>query len=190
MEVQLKPSKNEIMNQQFFSEKMFADKLVNNIVFMFATIGSIAFVLTQLRVSEIGWTVRDIIYLIIVITIISTALAHRKLATQFKAMSVIILSLTVGVTGIYTLGMLGGAIFFFPLAAVIMALLYSKRTVLVFGVLSMFFLCFIAMGLYIELFICQPRFRLFAEQFFALGCLYYMFFFLFFDYSHDNPQLS
>jgi hypothetical protein len=106
-------------------------------------LAAIAFLLTQIRALKIGWTARDFIYFIIFISTLVTALNRRKFTSHFKAILLIIFNFIVGVFGVYTIEMLAGGIFFLPLAAVTIALFYSKRAVAVFGVLSILFLCFI-----------------------------------------------
>jgi hypothetical protein len=134
------------MDQQSPIEDLFRDKLINNIVIMTTLFGIIAFVITQVRALDIGWAVRDLIYSIVLVSIIFIALIRQKLTAQHKAILTIICYITVGIVGCYSLGMFAGGAFFFPMSAVILSLFYSARTVAVFNLISIGFLCVIAIG--------------------------------------------
>ncbi len=139
-------SQNRINNQHAPIEDLFRDKLINHLVVMSALLSVFALGITQLRAHELGWNARDLIYFFIVASVILIAFFRQKLTTRHKAISIISLYISVGVVGCYTLGMLAGAVFFFPISAVILALFYSARAVAVFSIFSIGYLCLIAIG--------------------------------------------
>ena len=139
-------SNDQIPDRQAPDEDSLRDNLINNILIMTTLYGIIVFAMTQVRAREIGWTARDIIYLTILVSGIVITLNRKKIKARHKAISIIILYLIVGVAGCYTFGMLAGSVFFFPMSAVILALFYSVRTVVLFNLASIGFLCFTAVG--------------------------------------------
>ncbi|MEJ2158240.1 MAG: hypothetical protein P8X96_23180 [Desulfobacteraceae bacterium] len=139
-------SRDRILDRQSLIEDLLRDKLINNILIMTTLYGIIVFAMTQVRAREIGWTVRDLIYLIILVSGIIITLKRKKIKAQHKAILIIILYLIIGVVGCYTFGMLAGSAFFFPMSAVILALFYAARTVVVFNLISIGFLCSTAVG--------------------------------------------
>lgn len=140
------PVKDKIIDQNSPSENLIREQLFDGMVMMFAWFSGIMFALTQVRAFEIGWTARDVIYFIIFIGINGIAFCRRKLSSQFKAFSIILISVTIGVVGSYTMGMISGAVFLFELAAVVISLFYSKRAVFIYGGLVIVFLSFITIG--------------------------------------------
>lgn len=133
-----------LRNRQLPSEEKFRARLINRMVVMGAVASCFTFAFTQVRALEIGWSLRDGIQLAIVACIVITAFFREQVPTHFKAVLLVLVCLAIGMVGLYTLGMLAGGIFFFPLAAVIMALFYSERAVAVFVFMSMIFLVYIA----------------------------------------------
>lgn len=127
-------------------EDQLRDRLINLIVVMFAIISITGIVSTNIRAMQIGWYIRDLIQILLVVSVICLALFHRHLSTHFKAVSMILIFLTIGIIGYYTLGMFAGGVYFFPLTAIIISLFYSTRTVVIFLALSTLYILLIAYG--------------------------------------------
>jgi hypothetical protein len=127
-------------------ENLFLENLINRIVILYALIGIIAVVFTEVRAHDLGRGLKDAIYLIAAALALGLALARRRLPTQFKALLILGISLVAGITGVVNYGFMGGAIFFLPLASVIIALFFSKQSVLINGLVYLFFLVAVAAG--------------------------------------------
>jgi len=126
------------------NENLLCDVLVNKILIVSAVLAITAFGSAQLRAFDIGWTYRDIIQFFVVGIIVILAIVRQKLNTHHKGLFLIIMYSIGGISGVFTLGMLGGTIFIFPAATVIMAVFYSKRATLIYIALSLLFCCFTA----------------------------------------------
>lgn len=126
------------------NKKLLQEKLINHLVLMWTGLSLIGIVLTSIRSLNIGWTTRDSIQVVVVIVMLSLALNRHKLSTYFKANILVTVNIVIGIVGAYTLGMLAASVFFFPMGAIILALLYSIRSVVIFAVLSVAYYCFIA----------------------------------------------
>lgn len=61
------------------SENLLRDQLTDLMLIIWAIIGSIGFVLTQIRALEIGWTARDFFQLLTIVCIVFIALYCRIL---------------------------------------------------------------------------------------------------------------
>ncbi|WP_222424124.1 hypothetical protein [Desulfamplus magnetovallimortis] len=120
------------------------DLLINKILIVSAIAAVTAFASTQIRAMYIGWTYRDILNLLIVTSIVILAIKRKKIKTNHKALSIITLFSAGSITGVYYLGMLGGSVFIFPAAAVIVAVFYSYRTTLIFIVSYLLLCCIVA----------------------------------------------
>ncbi|NOQ13595.1 MAG: diguanylate cyclase [Methyloprofundus sp.] len=127
-------------------KRLLQEQLINQMVLMWGGLSLIGITLTNIRALEIGWTTRDFIQTVVVIGILCICLNRHKLSTYFKANILVTVNIIIGVIGAYTLGMLAASVFFFPMGAIILALLYSKRSVIIFAVLSVAFYCFIAVS--------------------------------------------
>lgn len=142
----MQSSVNQIKTLNLASEDLLRDKLVNHMVVLGSLLSAIGYIFVLIRTLEFGWTARDIIQLFNLVVIILLAFYRRKVPMRYKAVILILLSLILGVIGFYTLGMLAGGVFFFPLAAVIAALFYSVQVVVTFVLSSILFICLIAIG--------------------------------------------
>lgn len=127
-------------------KRLLHEQLINHMVIMWTGLSVIGIVLTNIRALEIGWTTRDFIQITLVFGMLSIALNRHKLTTCFKANILVAVNIIVGIVGLYTLGVLAASVFFFPMGAIIVALLYSMRSVVIFAILSIAFYCFIAVG--------------------------------------------
>ena len=137
---------NTINNRHTESEDLLRDELINNILIVWSIFGLIGFTLTSIRSMELGWIVRDSIYLILLICGLTLVYYRLKIPTNYKASFIVFTHIGVGVIGTYTLGLVAGSIFCFPVVAVIIALFYTKRTVILFVICSLLFMFAVALG--------------------------------------------
>lgn len=114
------------------NDDLTRDLLVNYLLVLLTVLAGGSFVATQIRTLEIGWSVRDSIQCTLLLSIIVLAFYRQKISTKHKAIVLVTLMLINGFAGFYTLGVMAGSVFFFPLAAVTVALSYSKRTTFLF----------------------------------------------------------
>lgn len=128
------------------SEELLRDELINKILIVSSGVAALAFIGAQLRALHIGWAYRDILQLIAAGSILFLALFRRRLAASKKALLLIIFYTFGGFTGVYTLGMLGGTIFLFPTAVVVMTIFYSMRVTLIYIAFSLLSCVLIAIG--------------------------------------------
>jgi len=126
------------------NEEICQEELINKILVVSAIVAATAFSSAQLRAFSIGWSCRDIIQFVAVFCIIILAIKRKKIKAHHKALFLIASYSTGAIAGVYTLGMLAGAIFMFPTAAVVMSVFYSVKTTLIYITLSLIFCCFIA----------------------------------------------
>jgi len=139
-------TENEIKKHHVPDEDRLRERLIDQIVVMTAVFTAITYLFSIIRISNLGWSTRDLIFCILIISAIGIALGRRRLSAKFKAVSISLLFLSAALTGFYNFGMLAGAVFYFAVVGVIMALFFSKRGVVVYGVLLAVFLCFVAYG--------------------------------------------
>lgn len=139
-------TENEIKKRHVPDEDRLRERLIDQIVVMTAVFTAITYLISIIRISNIGWSVRDLIFCTLIISAIGIALGRRRLSVRFKAVSISLLFLFAALTGCYNFGMLAGGVFYFVLVGVIIALFFSKRGVVVYGVLLTVFLCFVAYG--------------------------------------------
>jgi hypothetical protein len=137
---------NEMEEHNSHSESQFRDFLINRIAVMTAVFTASAYLFSIPRSIDLGWSLRDIFFIILISCAIGIALGRQKFSTRFKTFSIIILFILAGFTGLYSFGMLAGAVFYFVLVAMIIAIFYTKRAVVVYGVSSIIFLCLVAYG--------------------------------------------
>lgn len=109
------------------SEELLRDELIDKILIVSAVVAVPAFISAQIRALNIGWAYRDILQLFATASILFLALFRRKLEASPKALFLIIIYTIGGFSGVYSLGMLGGTIFLFPTAVVVMTIFYSIR---------------------------------------------------------------
>lgn len=128
------------------NEQVLRDRLIDFILVVWAVAGSLASPLVLVRAWDMSWTGRDFVQLFVISTVVVIALYRNRLSTHHKAVFLIMLNMAFAVVSVYSLGMLAGSVFLFPLVAVIMALFYSGRTVVVFGLFSMLYLGYVGTG--------------------------------------------
>lgn len=120
-------------------DSLVRDLVINKILVVSAAVAVTALIIAQFRAFVIGWTFRDVLQSIIVSFILILTLKRKNINTHNKALILIILFSIGGVSGVYTFGMLGGTIFLFPTAAVIVAVFYSFQATLMYIILSIIF---------------------------------------------------
>lgn len=128
------------------SEELLRDELINKILVVSAAVTVPAVISAQFRAFNIGWAFRDILQLFAAASILFLMLFRRNLKASKKALFLIILYTFGGFSGFYTLGMLGGTIFLFPTAVVVMAIFYSIRATLIYIAFSLLLCGVIAIG--------------------------------------------
>lgn len=127
-------------------DTLLRNELTDNMVVMWAVVGSVAIILAEVRAYEIGWTLRDVIQHLAFVAIITVVFLRHRLSAAQKAVFLIGLNFALGVVGFTTLGMLAGGVFFFPLAAIIVALFYSELAITGFVLLTLLYLSLFALG--------------------------------------------
>jgi hypothetical protein len=126
------------------SEELLRDSLIDKILIVSAVVVISSLASAQLRAFDIGWTYRDVLQFIDVGLLTVLVLVRHNITAHHKALLLIILFSLGGLPGVYTLGILAGTIFVFPLAAVIVATFYSARATLAYIILTLLFCCFVA----------------------------------------------
>jgi len=111
------------------------DQLINQVLVGWTFVSVVAFVFTQIRALGIGLTHRDAIHFIALCIIIAMTVYRKKIAARHKALMLVALSSAVGLSGVYTVGMFSGGIFFLPMAAIITVLFFSRRVAIAAGIL-------------------------------------------------------
>jgi len=134
------------MNHSQENQHQLRDQLTDLMLILWAAVGLLAFILAQLRALNLGWTQRDLVQFLVVAGILGLVWFRRKIPTSIKAVSLIIMNLTIGIVGMVTLGMMAGGIFFFPMAAVMVALFYPPRAVAMFSGVTVGIIVLIAAG--------------------------------------------
>jgi hypothetical protein len=114
------------------SKDHLRDALINRILLVSAIFAVIALVSAMIRAFNIGWYYHDMFQLVILCSIVILTLFRQKLIGQYKTLFLIVLLSIAGFSGVYTLGMLGGTVFLFPLVVVIIAIFYSMRTTIIY----------------------------------------------------------
>lgn len=122
------------------------NRLINSLLIIFAVISPLMLILTQARALDIGFTTRDIIQILAVLSVIILSFFRKKIDLRLKAIILISINITVGVTGLFTLGPMATGIFPLLISAVIMSLLFSKRAAVSFGVIIILLIVAIAFG--------------------------------------------
>lgn len=132
------------------NEYLFRDRLINFIVVMWAGLSSVATILCEIRAFDTGWSYKDPLFIIITVCGVGTALYRKKIPTRIKAIGLILVNLIVGIAVFFTLGILSAGLVFIFLAAVIMALFLSERTVGFYVLILLACLFPIGAGLYLN----------------------------------------
>jgi hypothetical protein len=128
------------------NEQQFRDELVNHILIIGAFFSLVPLIFTEIRAFSLGWGVRDFIYISFNCILCGTALFRRRIPVQYKAGIMVLLSLITGIIGFYALGILAGGVFYLAIAAVIIAIFYQARIVVIFIVLAILFVSLVAAG--------------------------------------------
>ncbi len=142
----MSPSKDEHIDPYLDREDLLRNQLLDKILIISSIVASICVLLALLRDLRIGWNYRDIIMPIAVGTLIILAVVRKRLSMRGKATYLIIAYLLGGGSGLFSLGMLAGSVFIFPLAAVLVSLFYSSRSILTFVIFLLLFFSFAAVG--------------------------------------------
>lgn len=122
------------------------NQLVDQLFCLWTVCSLVAFVLVILRAGQLGVEYRDIIFVAVEIITVFAAIFRHKLSAGNKAVLLIILNISVGIAGFYSLGILSPGFVFFTIAAVVTALFFSRKTVLGFILAVMFFLSVVSAG--------------------------------------------
>lgn len=122
----------------------FRDSLINKITVISAVTMLLAYGCVHLRAFNVGWSQRDTIQTLLMAGILVIAFLRKRIQLQHKALLLATLYTLGGISGVGSLGMLGGTIFIFPAVAVVMAILYSLKRTAAYICLSLLFLSFMA----------------------------------------------
>ena len=121
-------------------ENSVKEKLINSMLTLWVIIGSFLYITTIIRSMLIGWSIRDFMNTILLIAITVIYKFRKKIKTCYKAAFLIFTNLSIAVAGTLTLGMFAGGVFFFQMAAFILSLFYSKKTVWAMVTVMIFYL--------------------------------------------------
>jgi hypothetical protein len=121
-------------------EKSVQRRLIDQVLVLSAAAAVLATAVADLRATRIGWSPRDLVQATLVLALVGLALFRHRLPASRKAPALILIYVFGGLSGVTTLGMLAGAVFFLPLAMVVVALFYSVRTT-VWAMVAMALLC-------------------------------------------------
>jgi len=130
----------------FIPEQLIQNKLINQLLFIWSFLIVFGLAATQYRAYQIGWELRDAIYMLLSASFVFVALFQRKLSLCFKANFLIGITLTAAIIGFYTLGLFAGGVFLFPVVAMLSAVFYSRKTVITVTVLSIICMVLMASG--------------------------------------------
>lgn len=137
---------NSSQDQYFLNENIFRAQLINRVMKMTTILAIVLFTSSQIRAFITGWTHMDLIYCFVFTGILSVLFTKHDGVGKTKTALILTLIIALAVAGTSTFGMLAGAIFFFPMAAVFIALFFSTLTVGIYGVLVTGYLIFLAVG--------------------------------------------
>lgn len=126
-------SKIETSHKDLPSVETFKAQLINELVIAWVIMSTFGFVITEIRALQIGWTYTDLTFALLYLAIVMTTIFRHSLTLRFKAIILVLLNTSVAVAGSAYLGMMAGGIFFFPIAAVVLSLFYSRRVILISG---------------------------------------------------------
>jgi len=127
------------------SEDILRDKLIDFILMASAFVSVSAYSSAFIRAFSIGFSYRDIIQVLAGSTIIVLSMIRKRINSNQKAFLLIVAYSVGGLSGFFSFGMLGGAIFLFPTALVVVAIFYSVRITLIYILFSLLFFCLVAM---------------------------------------------
>ena len=133
-----------VNSTDFDHDVLHRDILINKVLIATAVASSVAALIAEFRAFDIGWTLRDGVQLSVVGSLILLAFIRKRIATHYKSVILVLIATIGGIPGTYTLGLLGGTILMFPLAAVIVSVFYSFRLCLIYVILTLCYCCFLA----------------------------------------------
>ena len=116
-------------------EGTLRDHFINQVMVAWTWVSVVAFIFTQIRALDIGLTHRDILYFMALCIIIVITIHRKKIAARHKALMLVALNSTIGIIGVYTMGMFSGGVFFIPMAAIIAVLFFSRRVAIAGSIL-------------------------------------------------------
>jgi transcriptional regulator with GAF, ATPase, and Fis domain len=135
-----------VIDQNTINEDLLRDRLINYMIVTWAISASCGLIITLIRTLEIGWTGRDFVQVLLVVIVNVVTLYRKKISMRLKAIFLTTINMILGIVGFYTLGILAASIFLLPMAVLIVSILYSKKTISLFAVLSLLVLATIAFG--------------------------------------------
>ncbi len=122
------------------------DDLINAILIVSSISVVISYSAVLVRAFEIGVSIRDGVQGLFVTVFLILMWQRRKMKTHRKAQCLVLVLSLGALSGFLTLGMLGGTIFLFPAAVVIMAIFYSLRATLLYIAVACITCCLVAAG--------------------------------------------
>ncbi|MBT3291924.1 MAG: hypothetical protein HN380_31565 [Victivallales bacterium] len=128
------------------SEALLQRVLIDRMLVVSAIFAVIAMLSAHMRAMSIGWTYRDLVQFLVVAGLVALALIRARIAVEWKAPLLVAVYVVGGLSGVCTLGMLGGTVFLFPVAAVLVALLCPPRVTLWFAVLLLLLCSAVGVG--------------------------------------------
>lgn len=136
-------AQSDLTDGHTISEGALRGKLVNCAVLVLA---AGIYASAQLRMLDIGWHARDYIQAFIVLCALPVVFWRRRILARYQAVFLMAVCVVIGFVGMYSLGLLAAGILLLPIAAVLISLSYSKRTVVAYALLSLMGIGLIALG--------------------------------------------
>jgi len=119
------------------SRKQRQNQVIDRILLVTLVMTFFIWIMAHIRAASIGWTQRDWLQGLVALALITLGFLRKKIDPRIKAILLIGLLSLGGVSGVLSLGMLGGTIFMFPTAVVVAAVVYSRRSTNVFILLCL-----------------------------------------------------
>ncbi|MDN5279986.1 MAG: hypothetical protein PWR01_3951 [Clostridiales bacterium] len=122
-------------------ELRLRENLINNLLVTSALVGTWLFIIVQLRTMSIGWSERDLIQAICILTILFFAIYRKRFSTRIKAFFLVLSNLIAGLAGVLSFSFLAGGVFLIPVAAIVASLFFTGKEIVVFStILVLFFI--------------------------------------------------
>lgn len=121
---------HSLCNPEPDEELSLLNRLVDRLLLITTAIGVIAVICANVRAASIGWNYRDFMQIITLAALVMTSILRKSINPRHKALFLTLCLVMGGVSGMMTLGMLAGGVFFFPMAVVILALFYSPGAII------------------------------------------------------------
>jgi MFS family permease len=131
-------------------------ELVDRILLFSAVYAVLLVGLAQVRAMSIGWSPRDSVQLSVTACVVALAVLRKRVELRVKVGVLVLIFFAGGMTGLASLGMLGGTVIFFPTVVVLVALWYPPRTVLGFALLVAMAFCVVAGAFCAGVFVVRP----------------------------------